>query len=146
MKKLILVALLTLTNSITYSQKSTDELTESFFTEFKSDTDKAFDNLFGTNKWMMENKDGATKVKYQIRENASLVGEYMGYEKIGEKSLSESLKIAVYLVKYERQPFRFVFKYYKPKDKWMIFNFSYDESIDDDLEEMMKYDYLTKQD
>ena len=142
MKKVLLLAIFSLTTLATYSQNSTDDITEKFFTQFKSDTDQALDNLFRTNKWMVENKDGTQKVKYQIREFAALVGEYLGYEKIGEKSLTESLKIAVFLVKYERQPIRFVFKYYKPKESWVIYNFSFDESIDDDLEEIMKYDYL----
>lgn len=145
MKKILLITIFSLTSFISFSQNSTDELTAKFFQDFKTDTDKALDDLFSTNKWMVENKDGTGKVKYQIREYANLVGNYLGYEKISEKSLSESLKITVYLVKYERQPFRFVFKYYKPKENWMIYNFSFDESIDDDLEEIMKYDYLVNE-
>ncbi len=144
MKRFTLAALLILSTISSYSQSSTNDLTDKFFSEFSKNTDKAFDNLFATNKWMTEKKDGVEKVKFKIRESAVLMGEYLGFEKIGEKSLSESLKIDVYLVKYERQPIRFVFQFYKPKDKWIIYNFSSDENIDDDLVEMLKYEYLTK--
>ena len=127
---------------MSYGQNTSEGLTNEFFTNYEASTDAAFDFIFGTNKWMGENKDGTEKVKFQIREYANLMGEYIGYEKLTEKSLGESLKVAVYLVKYERQPLRFIFKYNKAENNWMLYNFKFDESIDDDLEEIMKYDYL----
>jgi len=145
MKKIILLTILTLNITLSYSQNSTEQLSKKFFEEYSQDTNQALDNLFSTNKWMNEDQNGINKVKFQIREYSNLVGNYLGYDKIGEKSLSESLKIVVYLVKYERQPFRYIFKYYKPKNDWMIYNFSFDENIDDDLEQMMKFDYLNNE-
>ncbi|MBB6681202.1 hypothetical protein H4O20_07070 [Aequorivita sp. 609] len=142
MKKTILLLSLLLLTSIMFAQNSTDELTSNFFEKYKSNTDEAFDYIFGTNKWMGENKDGTEKVKFQLREYANLMGEYIGFEKLTEKSLGESLKVSVYLVKYDRQPLRFIFKYYKGKKDWMLYNLKFDEDIDDELEEIMKYDYL----
>ncbi len=49
-------------------------------------------------------------------------------------------EIVICLVKYERQPLRFIFKYYKPQNDWRILNFSFDENVDEALEEIMKYD------
>ena len=109
---------------------------------YESNTDQAFDFIFGTNKWMGENKDGTEKVKFQLREYANLMGEYNGFEKLTDKSLGKSLKVSVYLVKYDRQPLRFIFKYYKSKDEWMLYNLKFDENIDDEFDEIMKYDYL----
>ena len=142
MRKTILLLSLTFFTSIAFGQNSTDELTSNFFKIYESNTDDAFDFIFGTNKWMGENKDGTEKVKFQLREYANLMGEYIGFEKLTEKSLGESLKVSVYLVKYDRQPLRFIFKYYKGKDKWMLYNLKFDENIDDELDEIMKYDYL----
>lgn len=143
MRKLILLLSLTfLTSIVTFGQNSTDELTSIFFEKYKSNTNEAFDFIFGTNKWMGENKDGTEKVKFQLREYANLMGEYIGFEKLTEKSLGESLIVSVYLVKYDRQPLRFIFKYYKGKEKWMLYNLKFDEIIDDELDEIMKYDYL----
>ncbi|WP_162633264.1 hypothetical protein [Echinicola strongylocentroti] len=142
MKKTILLLSLTLIASITFGQNSTNELTEKFFKKYETNTDEAFDYIFGTNKWMGENKDGTEKVKFQLREYANLMGEYIGFEKLYEKSVGESLKVSVYLVKYDRQPLRFIFKYYKGRDKWKLFNLKFDENIDEELEEIMKYEYL----
>lgn len=142
MKKILLLFSLTLFGTITYGQKSTEELTNEFFKKYEKNTDEAFDYIFATNKWMGENRDGTEKVKFQLREYSNLMGEYLGFEKLVEKSLGESLKVSVYLVKYERQPLRFIFKYYKGKEKWMLYNIKYDENIDEELEEIMKFDYL----
>ena len=142
MKKTILLLSLSLLTSFTFAQNSTDELTSKFFKKYKSNTDEAFDYIFGTNKWMGENKDGTENVKFKLREYANLMGEYLGFEKLTEKNLGESLKVSVYLVKYDRQPLRFIFKFYKGKKNWKLYNLKFDEKIDDELEEIMKYDYL----
>ncbi|WP_100611405.1 hypothetical protein [Confluentibacter lentus] len=142
MKKLILFFGLIFMMHVSYGQESTDAMTAEFFKKYEKDTNAAFDYIFGTNKWMGENKDGTEKVKFQIREYANLMGQYIGFEKLTEKSLGESLKVSIYLVKYDRQPLRFIFKYYKAKDKWMLFNLKFDDKIDDELDEIMKYDYL----
>ncbi|MGS2765131.1 hypothetical protein [Sinomicrobium sp. M5D2P9] len=140
---LLTVVLALLPVYVVYSQNSTDKLTSDFFTRYEKNTDDAFDFIFGTNKWMAENKDGTKKVKFQIREYANLLGEYIGYEKVTERSLGESLKVIVYLVKYERQPLRFIFKYYKARDNWVLYNLKFDENIDNELDEIMKYEYLS---
>lgn len=142
MKKTLLLLSLLLFTTVTFGQNSTEELTAKFFKMYESNTDEAFDFIFGTNKWMAENRDGTQKVKFQLREYSKLMGEYIGFEKISEKSLGKSLKVSVYLVKYDRQPLRFIFKYYKGKDTWKLFNIKFDENIDEELDEIMKYDYL----
>ena len=142
MKRIILFFSLTLLTTISYGQNSTDQLTVKFIKLYEQNTDSAFDFIFGTNKWMGENKIATEKVKLQLREYAKLMGEYIGFERLTEKSLGESLKVSVYLVKYERQPLRFIFKYYKAKDTWVLYNLKFDENIDDELDEIMKYNYL----
>ncbi len=142
MRKTTLPLILILFVTLMHAQSTTDDLTNKFIQMYEVNTDSAFDYLFGTNKWMGENKDGTEKMKFQLREYANLMGEYIGFEKLTEKSLGESLKVSVYLVKYERQPLRFIFKYYKAKNKWMLYNVKFDENIDEELDEIMKYDYL----
>ncbi len=144
MKKTILLLSLTLLTIMSYGQNSTDDLTSKFIKMYEKDTDSAFDYIFGTNKWMGENRVGTEKVKLQLREYANLMGEYIGFEKLAEKSLGKSLKVSVYIVKYKRQPLRFIFKYYKAKNNWVLFNLKFDDSIDDDLDKIMKYNYLNE--
>ncbi len=143
MKKTILLLIIVLSSFTSYGQNSTDELTNKFIELYEKNTDMAFDYIFGTNTWMKENNSGTEKVKFQLREYAKLMGDYIGFEKLTERSLGKSLKVLVYIVKYERQPLRFIFKYYKAKDNWSIFNLKFDDDIDDELDEIMKYDYLS---
>jgi len=142
MKKVLLLFGLVFMSSVSFGQDDINVMTTKFFKLFEKNTDNAFDYIFGTNPWISQKKEGIEKVKSKISDNSSLMGAYTGYEKLTEKSLGESLKISVYLVKYERQPLRFIFKFYKAKNDWVLYNLKFDEDIDDDLEEMMKSDYL----
>lgn len=63
-------------------------------------------------------------------------------ELIAKKQLGESHIITSYRVRYDRQPIRFTFHLYKPKDKWMIYSFEYDGSLSGELEESIKLNYL----
>lgn len=138
--KLVTIAMLTflLTNSLN-AQTTTEEITDEFFKTYTESPLKAIDYIFGTNKWMIErNKDGIENIKTQLTSFLGLVGDYYGYEKITEKSVGASYKLISYMIKYDRQPVRFTFVLYKPKDKWQIQNFQYDDSLDDELEESGK--------
>lgn len=139
---ILLFGLTLLTSTVGFCQHASDDLTTEFFRKYKSNTDEAFDFIFGTNKWIGENNEGALKVKFQLREYASLMGEYIGFEKVADKSIGESLIVSIYLVKYERQPLWFMFKYYIGKDKWTLYNLKFDENLGDALDEIIKYDYL----
>lgn len=128
-----------LSSNILKAQVTTEEITDKFFNIYEKSPLKAIDYVFGTNKWMIDrNKDGIENVKTQLTSFLGLVGEYYGHEKITEKSVGKSYKLISYMVKYDRQPVRFTFVFYKPKDKWQVQNFQYDDNLDDELEESGK--------
>ena len=138
-KLLTLLILTVLSTNILKAQTTTEEITTEFFKTYEKSPQKAVDYVFGTNKWMMDrNKDGIENVKTQLTSFLGLVGDYYGYEKITEKSVGESYKLVSYMIKYDRQPVRFTFVFYKPKDKWQVQNFQYDDNLDDELEESGK--------
>ena len=43
-----------------------------------------------------------------------------------------------YIVKYDVQPLIFRIMFYRPEDKWMLNNFQFTGSIDDEMEEASK--------
>jgi hypothetical protein len=141
-KKIKLLTLLILTvvsTNILKAQSTTEEITSEFFKTYEKSPQKAVDYVFGTNKWMIDrNKDGIENVKSQLTNFLELVGDYYGYEKITEKSVGKSFKLISYMIKYDRQPMRFTFVFYKPKDKWQVQNFQFDDNLDDELEESGK--------
>jgi len=63
-----------------------------------------------------------------------LVGNYQGYELINEKKTGENLKLLSYMVRFDRQPFRFTFIFYKPDTIWQVQNLKFDDKLDDELE------------
>ncbi|REG86027.1 hypothetical protein [Winogradskyella sediminis] len=138
-KLFTLLIVTVLSTNILKAQTTTEEITTEFFKTYEKSPQKAVDYVFETNKWMIDrNKDRIENVKTQLTSFLGLVGDYYGYEKVTEKSVGESYKLVSYMIKYDRQPVRFTFVFYKPKDKWQVQNFQYDDNLDDELEESGK--------
>lgn len=139
MKLPTLLILTVLSINMLKAQSTPEEITAQFFKIYEESPQKAVDYIFGTNKWMTDrNKDGIENVKTQLTSLLGLVGDYYSYEKITEKSIGESYQLVSYMIKYDRQPLRFSFVFYKPKDKWQVQNFKYDDNLGDELKESGK--------
>ncbi|TAL44427.1 MAG: hypothetical protein EPN92_08830 [Chitinophagaceae bacterium] len=113
-----------------------ENITEAFFTDFKKDNIKAYENLFAESKWV--NKSSLETVKIKLKDFLADMGEYCGYELITEKMVGESYALKSFLIKYESIPVRFTFILYKPKNIWQIQSFAYDSNIGEELEEAAK--------
>lgn len=142
MKKIILLTFIALLSTNCYPQMGYEKIVTDFFETYATNPEKALDDIFKTNDWLMKNQDGITSVKSKLNLNIELMGEYCGYEKIIKRQLGKSMVLESYLVKYERQPLRFTFKFYKAKDTWILFNFQFDEDADDELEESAKIYFI----
>ena len=114
-----------------------------FFTTYEQDAGQAVKNLYATNIWTERIKDDIDKIVGTVNGfTESYMGKYYGYEIITSKKFSESFELYSYLVKYDRQPIRFIFKFYKPNDKWVLYAFAFNDSLDDEIEEAAKLYYL----
>jgi hypothetical protein len=150
MKKLIRYALVlfgavTLSSQLAFAQTGPDDIVKKFFTEFSKDgIEKALDNLYATSTWITKAGSSTQTLKLKMQEQLSkdAMGEYNSYELIARKDLGESYMIASYMVKYDRQPIRFTFQFYKPKDKWTMYSFEYDGNLSGEMEESIKVNYL----
>tara|TARA_R110002111_G_scaffold129666_2_gene194472 strand:- start:787 stop:1233 length:447 start_codon:yes stop_codon:yes gene_type:complete len=123
-----------------FSQNESTDIVHGFFNNFEEKgATIALDELYGTNEWISRSSDAISKVKTQLEGlNEDFVGKYYGYELILEKKLSDSYILMSYLVKYDRQPIRFTFQFYKPNDTWRIQSFSFDGDLDEEIEEAAK--------
>lgn len=119
----------------TFGQATTREITDRFFTLYAKDPAQAIDYAFSTNQWMDRKIDEVANLKNTLKNLVDLCGDYYGYEMLSEKTAGQHIKLVTFIVKYAREPIRFTFFFYKPNDKWQLNNFSYDENIDQDLEE-----------
>lgn len=143
-RTVLLTAFLLLICTSIYAQNTPTEMAGRFFEEYQNKgVSEALDNLYETNKWLERNKDAISNLKTQMQGlNEDYVGKFYGYELIVEKKLSESFLLLSYLVKYDRQPVRFTFQFYKPDQHWKLYSFKYDSDIDSEIEEAAKLYYL----
>lgn len=139
LRQLILAGLLlTFISNETSGQTTPTEITDKFFSIYSKDPVKAIEYAFSTNKWFDKQQDAIVGLKSKIKNLTDLVGDYYGYELLTEKSAGQSVKIITFVVKYDRQPLRFIFLMYKANDSWRVNNFSFDEDLGDELTEAAK--------
>lgn len=144
MKKYLFFIMFFVVSTFSNGQQTPEELTIQFFTTFETQgSSEALDELYATNQWMSRSADAISNVKSQLNGlNEEYVGKYYGYEKIMEKSLGNSYVLISYLVKYDRQPIRFTFQYYKPQNDWVVYGFKFDGNIDAEIEAAANLQYL----
>ena len=118
--------------TIGYSQNNPDEIVSQFFATYETSPENAVDNLFVSNKWMSENQSGLMNLKTQLNNTIALIGDYKGFEKVAELKKGDSLIQLIYHAKYDRQPLRVIFLFYKPDQQWRIQNFLFDDKILED--------------
>jgi hypothetical protein len=87
---------------------------------------------------MERKQDDLDNVKTKMKSLVAVLGDYYGFEQLSEKTVGEHLKMVTFIVRYDREPLRFTFLFYKPKDAWRLNNFSFDEDLDKDLDEASK--------
>ncbi|MDH3711535.1 MAG: hypothetical protein OER04_16710 [Cyclobacteriaceae bacterium] len=140
MLKFNLIVLSLLISWVSFAQNTPREIAEKFFDDYVEDgASVALDNLYFTNKWINRSADAVANLKSKMEGlNLDFVGEYYGHELISEKKLGQSYVLLAYLAKFDRQPIRYIFQFYKPKDQWVVYSFKYDSSIDDEIEEAAK--------
>jgi hypothetical protein len=142
MKKLLFFGLLFLTMS-GYAQKTPQDIIKDFFSTYENDPGKAVKEMYKTNLWTERIKDNIENIANNLNGfTLDFVGKYYGYEFITYQYFTNSFVLYSYLVKYDRQPLRFTFKFYKPHDTWVLYGFQYDDTFSTEIEEAAKLNYL----
>ncbi len=143
MKKLFILTIVTFISLTNFGQSNPEEMINTFFKEYAKIPSKAVEDIYLTNPWTSRIKDGIESMKNEVNKfTIDYVGKYYGYELITKKQFSESFILYSYMVKYDRQPIRFIFKLYKPNDKWTLFSLQIDANLDDEIEEAAKLLYI----
>jgi len=142
MNKILVAIFFTISLSSLYGQESGKMIIDNFFNLYEEDAIKAIDYIYGTNDYFDINGDAVKKLKGQLKQFVDLVGNYKGNELLYKSDISKYYETYIYLVRYDRQPVRFTFSFYKPDKNWFLYSFKFDDSFDNDLEEVMKYEYF----
>ncbi len=131
-------------SSFAQAQSTPEQIIDKFFQELVSEKpDKVIDDFYVHMPWVTNIKDEIAKLKTNFKSLPDYFGKFCGQALITKKEIGGgALVVYTYLVKYERQPVRFVFKFYKPKDTWLAYGFSYDMGLDDELDQSVKLQNL----
>lgn len=125
------------------AQDPTSLVKDFFFTYEEKGIYKALDSIFQSNDWLLElSTNDIENLKKDLNTNINLLGDYHGYEIISMRSIGESLINYSCIVKYDRQPLRFSFMFYKASGAWVLYNFKYDDNLIEELNEAAKFYYL----
>ena len=123
-----------------FGQAEPEDLIQSFFDDYQNKgSDTALDNLYSTNPWMQRSTEAITNLKEKMATlTEDFVGKCYGFDLIKQVEMTPAFVQYTYLAKFDRQPIRFTFQFYKPNDRWKTYSFKYDGSLDDELEEAGK--------
>lgn len=126
-----LLSLLFSTNVFAYQSEI-----DRFFELYESgQKEQAVDSIYSTNKWMSQKQDDIHNVKTQLINLGEIVGRYYGKVELGASDIKDRLVHVTYMALFERQPVRLEFVFYRPGEDWIIYSFSFDDNIDDELSE-----------
>lgn len=132
--KFLITTFLVLFAGYSYAGDYKSEI-DKFFTLYeKGNRVEAVDSIYATNPWMSTATDSIQQIKTQFQGIEKLVGNYNGREFIGETNIKDRFVHVTYLALYDRQPVRMEFQFYRPKNDWIIYSFSFDIDFDDEIE------------
>jgi hypothetical protein len=135
MKKTIFFIVLIFSLTPIFAQNKPEDVTGKFFELYEKDgAAKAIEYIFDNNKYMDKNSDVLTQIQSRLSQLVTLVGTYNGYELMESKYLGQSYLQQIFILKYDRQPIKFIFLLYKPKDVWQIQNLRFDDKFNEDFE------------
>lgn len=137
MKKLFLITIF-LSFSLNSNGQTPEEYTKRFFMDFTSNSDKAIDDIYKTNPNTKDMTDAINNMKEVANNYPNSIGKYYGYELITQEKMTNNFVLLTYLTRFERQPMRFTFIFYKPNDKWYLFSLNFSANLDQELEEAAK--------
>ena len=142
MKNLLFIILTIFISGNLFAQSTPEEMFDTFFEEYKEDPNKAIDYIFSKNTWILESEDTSEIKNLLNKLTVDFVGNYIGYDLMVEKVISGRFVLLSYLVRYDRQPFRFTFQFYKPDNEWMFFKFLLDDELFQEIEKSAELYFL----
>lgn len=109
---------------------SYQEQVDAFFAHVaEGETREAVDGLYAGHPQMEELADQVGQLREQFAGLSDRVGAYLGSELLAEERISDRFVYLWYLAYFENQPLQFHFSFYRPKERWTVFQLAYDEAL-----------------
>ena len=129
----LIFAIVILISSPAFAGPYQDEINEFFSLYEAGKMSESVDWIYSTNPWASQATDSIVQIKSQFGSLEKVVGRYFGKELIGENNIKDRFVQVTYIALYERQPVRMEFQFYRPKNDWIIYSFSFDTDFDNDV-------------
>lgn len=134
MKKFLLIFLFLFPLYIKSQEVLPEKIIENFFSlTVERGASSAIDYLFSNNPQLYTKIDSLNQLKKSFSNINQLLGSFYGYEIISNEKFYNSLQIITIYAKYEKQPLRFLFVFYKPNSKWVTYRFEIDTQYPDNF-------------
>jgi hypothetical protein len=142
MRKLLFLGLILFFISCKANSDTPQKIISNFFEIYETKKiNDALNYIFQTNEYLTKHSQIELEhVKESLHSLLDVIGNYYGYEILSQNSIGENIIHYCYIVKYDTQPVRFNFIFYKPSDTWVLYNFNFDNNIMDELDEVIKID------
>jgi len=126
--KITLFILLTIFIRGIHAQSNEPEkIVKNFFDLYKQNRiEQALDYLFSSNPILYNKSESIKNLKNTFTNIEKVLGGYKDYSISYNQEHFESLKIIITYVRYEKQPLRLLFVFYKPGDKRITYRFEID--------------------
>jgi ABC-type transporter MlaC component len=115
------------------------KMIEKFFALLDSaGNDAAVDYIFSSNENFTNEEVDIANIRAVLNKYSKLLGEYHDYEILESKKVGKYYITISTLARFDRQPMRFLFSFYKVKGVWKTFKFSFDDNIFNEINESIK--------
>lgn len=116
--------------TLTGHGKTPDEFCSNFFDSLKKgEIEKAYDDLFEGSPIVSAKPQGVQMIKTQTKSGLSMYGSILDTETVTTEEFGKSVVRKTFILKTEMAPLTFEFFFYKPKDKWFLYNILFNDEI-----------------
>lgn len=122
------------------AQNAPDSMIHRFFSKYQEKRNDALYDIYASNPW--KSSDEVYAVKTRLSNTVTAIGKYIGYELITRKSIGDNFILCSYMVRYEREPVRFTFVFYRSKDSWILYDLKFDDDLESELQKAASAQWL----
>lgn len=116
------------------NSKSPEDYVNIFFDLYRNRSPvAAADYIFANNPYIFEKQESVQDLKTKIGNLEKMLGKERGFFLVQNRDFEDTIRVISYIVKYDRQPLRFIFVFYKPADRWLTYQFNFDNAMDDSI-------------
>jgi hypothetical protein len=115
-------------------------LIDTFFSKvYNNKAADALNDLLASNNNFNVNDSSMIDLKRKFKLINEYAGRNTGYKIVRKRELADDIAMYSCIVKYEKKFYRFIFTFYKSNSGTKIYKFAFDDNIDVEMEESLKY-------